>query len=281
VSRFVYGTRANVPDYMIKGGTAYRLVADHLGSVRLVVDTTDGTVAQRIDYDEFGRVIQNSSPGFQPFGFAGGLLDDQTNLVRFGARDYDPATGRWTAKDQAGFEGGDGSFYAYVDNDPSNLIDPSGLDWLDAAANFAAGFGDNITFGLTNWVRDRIDANGAVDPTSSSYSAGEWTGVAAGLILGGAGTKSAAEGANIVWKGGEIVFPKGSLIERIAPFGNRLREGDSWFKRLPHYHRRVLDRLGKTIEGQGIGRHRPWELFPSDKSFWSRFSFLPFFPCLF
>jgi YD repeat-containing protein len=87
VSRFVYGTRPNVPDYLVKSGVTYRLVLDQLGSVRLVVSTTDGTVAQRIDYDEFGRVTQNSNPGFQPFGFAGGLYDDQTGLLRFGARD--------------------------------------------------------------------------------------------------------------------------------------------------------------------------------------------------
>jgi len=35
-----------------------------------------------------------TSTGFQPFGFAGGLYDRDTNLVRFGARDYDPETGR-------------------------------------------------------------------------------------------------------------------------------------------------------------------------------------------
>ena len=41
-----------------------------------------------------------------PFGFAGGLHDRDTNLVRFGARDYDPSIGRWTAKDPIDFAGG-------------------------------------------------------------------------------------------------------------------------------------------------------------------------------
>jgi uncharacterized protein RhaS with RHS repeats len=72
----------------------YRLLSDHLGSPRLVLNTGDGTVAQRIDYDEFGRVLTDTNPGFQPFGFAGGLYDRDTGLVRFGARDYDPLTGR-------------------------------------------------------------------------------------------------------------------------------------------------------------------------------------------
>jgi RHS repeat-associated protein len=66
------------------------------------------------------------NPGFQPFGFAGGFYDYQTGLVRFGARDYDPETGRWTSKDPAGFGGGDTLLYAYCGNDPVNGTDPTG-----------------------------------------------------------------------------------------------------------------------------------------------------------
>ena len=126
VSRFVYASKANVPDYMISGGATYRIISDHLGSVRLVANASTGAVAQRIDYDEFGNVLTDTSPGFQPFGFAGGLYDPDTGLVRFGARDYDPATGRWTAKDPIRFRGGDGNLYAYVLNDPINLADQKG-----------------------------------------------------------------------------------------------------------------------------------------------------------
>jgi RHS repeat-associated protein len=127
VSRFIYATRGNVPDYMEKGGKTYRIISDHLGSVRLVVDAATGEVAQRLDYDEFGQVINDTNPGFQPFGYAGGLYDRDTGLVRFGARDYDPETGRWVQKDPIGFEGGDANLYAYVSNDPINWVDPSGL----------------------------------------------------------------------------------------------------------------------------------------------------------
>lgn len=127
VSRFVYGSRANVPDYMLKGGNVYRLISDHLGSVRLVVDTATGTIAQRIDYDEFGVATVVSGAGFQPFGFAGGLTDSATTLVRFGARDYDPQVGRWTSKDQAGFAGGALLLYSYVQSEPVNGFDPTGM----------------------------------------------------------------------------------------------------------------------------------------------------------
>jgi hypothetical protein len=46
--------------------------------------------------------------------------------VRFGARDYDPETGRWTAKDPLLFEGGDTNLYAYALGDPVNRMDPTG-----------------------------------------------------------------------------------------------------------------------------------------------------------
>lgn len=126
VSRFVYATRVNVPDYMIKGGVSYRLVLDQLGSVRLVVNSADGTIAQRLDYDEFGRVTQNTNPGFQPFGFAGGLYDAQTELVRFGARDYDAVVGRWTSKDPLMFSSEEVNLYSYLGNDPVGYYDPEG-----------------------------------------------------------------------------------------------------------------------------------------------------------
>ena len=128
VSRFVYASRPNVPDYMVKSGAPYRLVGDHLGTVRFVVKADDGTIAQQLDYDPFGNVISDTAPGFQPFGFAGGLYDRDTRLGRFGARDYHPETGRWTTKDPILFAGGDTNLYAYVSNDPVNRHDSNGLD---------------------------------------------------------------------------------------------------------------------------------------------------------
>jgi RHS repeat-associated protein len=78
-------------------------------------------------FDEYGKVILNTNPGFQPFGFAGGVYDQQTGLIRFGTRDYDPEIGRWTIKDIIGFEGEDTNLFSYVWNDPINFIDPEGF----------------------------------------------------------------------------------------------------------------------------------------------------------
>ena len=127
VARFVYADKSNVPSYMIKNGRSYRIISDHLGSPRLVIDSQTGEVAQRMDYDVWGKVTNDTHPGFQPFGFAGGIYDQHTLLVRFGARDYDVETGRWTAKDPIGFNGSDTNLYGYVMDDPINWVDNSGL----------------------------------------------------------------------------------------------------------------------------------------------------------
>lgn len=116
-----------MPDGFVRGGVTYRILTDHLGSVRYVLDAQTGDVVQRMEYDAYGRVILDTNPGFQPFAFAGGLYDPQTGLVRFGARDYDPETGRWTTKDPILFPGGGTNLYGYTLGDPVNLADVDGL----------------------------------------------------------------------------------------------------------------------------------------------------------
>src|SRR5207302_5501791 len=56
--------------------------------------------------------------------------DKDTKLVRFGARDYDAFTGRWTAKDPVLFAGEDTNLYEYVFGDPINFVDPTGCGWI-------------------------------------------------------------------------------------------------------------------------------------------------------
>ncbi|WP_439952562.1 RHS repeat-associated core domain-containing protein [Desulfonema ishimotonii] len=128
--RFEYAD-GRMPVAMTKGGQRYYLAYDQVGSLRAVTDAS-GNLVKRVEYDTFGNVISDSNTAFAvPFGFAGGLYDADTGLVRFGYRDYDPDTGRWTAKDPILFAGGDTDLYGYCLNEPVNLTDPNGLeiDW--------------------------------------------------------------------------------------------------------------------------------------------------------
>jgi RHS repeat-associated protein len=116
----------NVPDYVIKNNTTYKVISDHLGSVRLIVNSVTNEIVQEINYDEYGNVLFDNNTGYQPFYFAGGFYELSTNLTRFGARDYDASIGRWTSKDPILFDAGQSNFWVYVDNDPINFIDPNG-----------------------------------------------------------------------------------------------------------------------------------------------------------
>lgn len=142
VSRFVYGTKVNVPEYMVRGGISYRIITDHLGSPRLIVNTTTGAIAQRIDYDAWGVILSDTNPGFQPFGFAGGIYDNDTKLVRFGARDYDAESGVWLSRDPLLFGGGQTNLRAYCDGDPINRTDPQGKSFALDLLEFYGVFSD-------------------------------------------------------------------------------------------------------------------------------------------
>jgi len=126
IQRFEYAD-GRMPVAMTSAGAVYYLAYDQVGSLKVVTDAA-GTIVKRVDYDSFGNILSDSNPTFSvPLGFAGGLHDRDTGLVRFGARDYDPATGKWTAKDPIDFAGGDLNLGGYCLQDPINHVDVRGL----------------------------------------------------------------------------------------------------------------------------------------------------------
>ncbi|HZQ21875.1 MAG TPA: RHS repeat-associated core domain-containing protein [Terriglobales bacterium] len=137
VSRFGYDELGHLAQ-LERDGRTYRVITDQVGSPLLVVDAQAGTIAEQIAYDAWGNIAHDTAPGFLPIGFAGGLRDPDTGLIRFGARDYDPVAGRWTASDPIRFDGGDPNLYRYAVADPVNRRDPAGLDSTRAA-------GSNVT----------------------------------------------------------------------------------------------------------------------------------------
>ncbi|MFH1674773.1 MAG: RHS repeat-associated core domain-containing protein [Pseudomonadota bacterium] len=205
IARFAYAD-ARVPVAMEQGGSTYYLIPDQVGSIRLVVDAP-GNIVKKIDYDSFGNILNNSNPSFVvPFGFAGGLHDRDTGLVRFGFRDYDPETGRWTAKDPILFAGGDVNLYGYCLNDPINLVDSDGLKWYDKLAEFLTGAA----------VKDKV-AEYVDSPEGQRIITAGISGAAGGLVLGGvAGTPLAGVGAVPSAVCGAIVGSAVNMLKQVA-----------------------------------------------------------------
>ncbi len=199
IQRFEYAD-GRMPVAVIQGGITYYPAYDQVGSLRVVADAS-GNVVKRIEYDSFGNIIADSNPSFTiPFGFAGGLHDRDTDLVRFGYRDYDPDTGRWTAKDPIGFSGGDTDLYGYVLNDPINLVDALGLlNWEKVIGGgvAVAGGAISIAAGTT------LVAIGAAE--TATIVNGNVPGLFAGIHTMGLGGVLIGAGATTGWIGIELI----------------------------------------------------------------------------
>jgi len=92
---------------------------DNLGSTR-VVTNSNGDIAEINTYLPYGENLDNSQ---ETFTFTGKELDS-SGLTYFGARYYDPSSGRFITVDPIG---SGNNWYAYANNNPMKFIDPAGL----------------------------------------------------------------------------------------------------------------------------------------------------------
>ncbi|MDP9351424.1 MAG: hypothetical protein M3P51_07790, partial [Chloroflexota bacterium] len=165
----LYYDEAGLLFAMQRGADRYYVATDQVGTPRVVSDAT-GAEIKVLTHDTFGNLLSDSAPAFDlPIGFAGGLSDEATGLVRFGYRDYETASGRWTARDPVFFGGGQANLYAYVGNNPVSLRDPLGLWCIGGSAYAGAGGGalvchndegTSVCFEVGFGLGGSLDANG-------------------------------------------------------------------------------------------------------------------------
>jgi RHS repeat-associated protein len=126
-----------------RAGVRYFVQTDQVGTPRVVTDS-QGNIVKNVRTSAFGEVLSDSAPTFKlHVGYAGGISDSVTGLVRFGYRDYEPVTGRWTARDPILFAGGQGNLYVYVGNSVVSSKDSNGLWVVQACIGAAIGAGIN------------------------------------------------------------------------------------------------------------------------------------------
>jgi RHS repeat-associated protein len=134
---------------------------DHLGSIIRQTDST-GNVVSTVSYDAYGSPSLSGAISL-PAMFAGKEWDDSTGLYYFGARYYDPGSGRFfTTDDRTGGPLASRDVmnpYAYCLNDPINYVDPSGhsiaQDFRNVAGDINHGF-DKFGNGVVHLLHNRV-----------------------------------------------------------------------------------------------------------------------------
>ena len=117
----------------IREKNLYYYHPDHLGSSSYITDR-EGRITQHTEYIAFGEVLfeEHSTSKTMPYLFNGKELDTETGLYYYGARYYDPKTSIFLNVDPLAEK--TMTPYAYTNNNPINLIDPTGMkseDWVE------------------------------------------------------------------------------------------------------------------------------------------------------
>jgi RHS repeat-associated protein len=100
---------------------------DHLGSTT-VITQKDGIGVEYLSYMPFGETLveEHSTDVDLPYKFSGKEQDQETGLLYFGARYYDPKLKFWLGVDPLAEKYPDVGGYVYCHNNPVNAVDPDG-----------------------------------------------------------------------------------------------------------------------------------------------------------
>ncbi|MBW8780717.1 MAG: RHS repeat-associated core domain-containing protein [Verrucomicrobia bacterium] len=138
-------------------GVRYFPTYDGNGNVTTLVNAATGSVAAIYEYNSFGELLrsQGSYASSNPIRFSSKFADDETGLIYYGHRYYDPHNGRFINRDPIE-EAGGMNLYGFCGNDGVNHWDYLGNSWLS-----------KIWHKITKWV-----------------GAHEWAAIAIGAVVG-------------------------------------------------------------------------------------------------
>jgi RHS repeat-associated protein len=122
-TNYIYGP-GNLPIEQLTGNVPVYYQQDGQGSTRVLANQ-GGTVVSTYSTDEFGKPTASSGTAQTPLRYDAEYRDPETGLIYLRARYYDPTTGQMLSRDP--LTAMTGAPYSYVDNDPLNGTDPTGL----------------------------------------------------------------------------------------------------------------------------------------------------------
>ena len=184
-------------------GTATYLAQDGIDSVIASSNSADATTATQ-RFDAWGNKLATTGT-IPQFGFTG-REPDETGLVYYRARYYDPTTARFASRDPIGLQGGI-NLYAYVNNNPVNFSDPEGL-LARQVGNAVSYAGNYIGSGLTSAVQSLatvVPGGEAMNNATANFNAGNYV----SATLWGVG--ALADAALAVGTAGEGTVAKSAL----------------------------------------------------------------------
>src|SRR5207248_6178303 len=128
-------------EYLMRtsAGTTEHFLSDALGSTLALADGI-GAVQTEYSYEPFGTAMTVTGGSGNELGYTG-REEDGTGLYYYRARYYHPDLQRFISEDPLEFAAGDTNLYVYVDNSPTDFVDPSGLYAIVDDILFTAGGG--------------------------------------------------------------------------------------------------------------------------------------------
>lgn len=121
---YVYGPDGLPVEQVSSGSTVTYLHHDQQGSTRLITSAT-GTKEAAVTYDAYGNKTGSTGTATTPLGYDGQYTNSDTGLIYLRQRVYDPATGQFLSVDPLAKL--TRAPYSYVEDNPVNAVDPTGL----------------------------------------------------------------------------------------------------------------------------------------------------------
>ncbi|MFF0018766.1 RHS repeat-associated core domain-containing protein [Streptomyces sp. NPDC005374] len=150
---YLYGP-SGLPVEQVTGTTSQYYFHDQLGSTRALTSSA-GAVTGTYAYSPYGTVTSHTGTASTPLQYTGQYTDAETGFVYLRARYYDPATAQFLTVDPDVQQ--TLSPYCYVNGNPLNGVDPTGL----------FGWGS-----VTGFVHKHVDVINQINSWSSGIAAG-------------------------------------------------------------------------------------------------------------